>query len=118
MKLDKIIIVLVLLMMAGSSVWADTTTPVVTERKKIEKPIIPNENVQKTTPQKPVVPDVQVPKAKPSTTINNQYSKPKMGITIYTKNKPTNTRSSKQVCNKCKYPKRTRSFWVNDNLKK
>lgn len=119
MKLNKFIIILTLLFMSGVSVFADNTTPVVTERKKIEKQETPNDNVQKTNPQQPVVkPEVQVPKVKPKAPINNYYQKPKMGVTIYSKNKPASSHSGKPVCNKCKYPKRTRSFWVNDNLKK
>lgn len=117
MKLDKIIIVLTLLVISGVSVFADNTSPVVTERKKIEKQEIPNDNIQKPNPQQPVVkPEVQAPKATPKAPINNQYQKPKMGVTIYSKNKPASSRSGKPVCNKCKYPKRTRGFLMDDTF--
>lgn len=107
MKLNKFIIVLTLIVMSGISVFANTATPVVTERKKIENQVTPKDNVQKTMPQQPVVkPAVQKPKAP----INNHYQKPKMGVTIYSNNKSGNSSFGKPVCKKCKYPKRTRSY--------
>lgn len=117
MKLDKIVIVFALLFLSSVSVFADSATPVITERKKIEKQEIPNDNVQKIIPPQPVVkPDVQTPKVTPKAPINNQYQKPKMGVTIYSKKKTVNSRSGRQVCNKCKYPKRTRGFLMDETF--
>lgn len=117
MKLDKIIIALALLIISGGSVFADNVAPIVTERKKIEKQEISNDNIEKATPQQQVEnPKVQVPKVTPKAPINNQYQKPKMGVSIYSKNRPASSRSGKPVCNKCKYPKRTRGFLTDDSF--
>ena len=112
MKINSIIImVLALMVVSGEAVFADTPKPVVTERKKIEKQENTNENVEKVTPQKNVgIPAYQKPKVKPKSIINNNYTSPKMGVTIYS-NKPVgNQQNKKQGCTKCRFPKKNRVY--------
>lgn len=112
MKLiNKIIIVLTLLVISGVSVFAENETPVVTERKKIEKQENTNENVEKVTPQKNVgIPEYQKSKVKPKSIINNNYTTPKMGVTIYS-NKPVSSQQAKKHdCYKCRFPKKKRNY--------
>lgn len=113
MKLNKIIIILSLLVMTGLSVFADANSPVVTKRKKIEKQVETNENVQKTTPQKKStsvsqpsnINTVKYPVKKP-------YPKVKMGVTMYPgKNNQSKSQAGKSYCSKCKYPKSRRVYW-------
>ncbi len=112
MKINSIIImVLALIVISVEAVFADNPKPVVTERKKIEKQENNNESVQKVTPQKNVgIPESQTPKVMPKSTINNSYTAPKMGVTIYS-NKPVgNQQNKKQGCTKCRFPKKNRSY--------
>ncbi len=112
MKLNKIIAVLALLVVTGSSVLAESTSPVVTERQKIEKQIDVNENVQKAVPQHNSTSVSQPTNVKTVTPpVKRQYSKAKMGVTMYpSRNNQATSQARKSGCAKCRYPKKIRVY--------